>query len=120
MLNSISGVQYDIDEVIRDIDKYLFTHHKSHLFCKQAILEYELPVELRNEVAKRYLELGWKYVYHTTSSDQVKDVHREYTLFELTDVMFAPDDGSFLVVKSEINPNEVVVYKANALLYTIH
>lgn len=34
-----------------------------------AMIDDESPVELRNAVAKKYKEAGWKYVYHRTSSE---------------------------------------------------
>lgn len=36
---------------------------------EEAIIEGEYPVEIRNEIAKKYKENGWEFVYHQTSSE---------------------------------------------------
>lgn len=36
---------------------------------EEAIIDGELSVSVRNELAQRYKAAGWKYVYHQTSSE---------------------------------------------------
>lgn len=36
---------------------------------EQAIIDGEYPVAVRNQIAQKYKDAGWKYVYHQTSSE---------------------------------------------------
>lgn len=55
-------------EIIQDIDEAIKRAHGRYPY-EQAILDYELPMDVRNEIAKEYVAAGWNYVYHYTSSE---------------------------------------------------
>lgn len=58
-------------EIIQDIDEAIKRAHGRYPY-EQAILDYELPMDIRNEIAKEYVATGWnytQYVYHYTSSE---------------------------------------------------
>lgn len=65
--------QYEIDNanieaIIIDIDKEIKKNH-GHYPYEEAILGKEYTQAVRNEVAHKYREAGWKYVIHRTSSE---------------------------------------------------
>ena len=55
-------------KVIIDIDTAIKRNHGQYPY-ENAILLKEYPVSVRDEIARRYLEAGWKYVIHRTSSE---------------------------------------------------
>ncbi len=58
----------NIEAIINDIDKKIKRNHGNHPY-EQAILPEEYSRVVREEVARRYREAGWKYVIHRTSSE---------------------------------------------------
>ncbi len=108
---------YDMDKVITDIDESMKGYHKWYSW-EQAVIDYELPVEFRNEIAKKYIEAGWKYVYHITTSEN--NERAGLTAFKFSEKPVSSDDRSFVVMRSEVNQNEFVVYRNDTLLYTIN
>ena len=60
--------QYDFDKLEKDIDESIKRYHGIYEW-EEAILDKEYPLSVRNEIGKRYMENGWKYVYHQTSSE---------------------------------------------------
>lgn len=57
-----------INGLIEKIDNSMLSNH-GHYDYELAIIDEEFPIVLRNAVAKRYKDVGWKYVYHRTSSE---------------------------------------------------
>ena len=57
-----------IEQMEEDIDSALKRVHGWYPW-KEAILENEYSIELRDAVAKKYKDAGWKYVYHATTSE---------------------------------------------------
>lgn len=60
---------YKINQLEHQIDEQLLKQHGKHT-VQEVILDGELPILLRNELASRYINAGWKYVYHATSSER--------------------------------------------------
>lgn len=60
---------FNIEAIIKEIDNAIKRTHSWYPW-ESGIIEDEIPIEVRNEIAKRYInEGGWKYVYHQTSSE---------------------------------------------------
>lgn len=58
----------NIEAIIIDIDTEIKKNH-GHYPYEEAMLHKEYTQAVRNEVARRYREAGWKYVIHRTSSE---------------------------------------------------
>lgn len=58
----------DFDKLEKDIDESIKSNHGDYDW-EEALLDKEYPLSVRNEIGKRYMENGWKYVYHQTSSE---------------------------------------------------
>lgn len=63
--------QRSVKEIIADIDDAIKRVHGWYPW-EDAIIDYELPVHTRNRVANMYINAGWKYVYHHTSSENLE------------------------------------------------
>ena len=60
--------QCDFDKIEKDVDEEIKKNH-GQLKWEEAILDEEYPLSVRNEIGKRYINAGWNYVYHQTSSE---------------------------------------------------
>lgn len=60
---SISLIQLE-----RQIDSSIQSYHGWYPY-EYASIHDEYPIHVRNEIAVRYKNAGWKYVYHQTSSE---------------------------------------------------
>lgn len=58
----------NIEAIIVDIDTEIKRHHGQHPY-EDAFLIKEYSKSVRDEIARRYREAGWKYVIHRTSSE---------------------------------------------------
>lgn len=58
----------DLAALEAEIDQSILDFHGWYSYEK-AFIYKEYPVEVRNYIAERYKEKGWKYVYHQTSSE---------------------------------------------------
>lgn len=58
----------NIETIIIDIDKEIKKNHGKYPY-EDVILPKEYSWVVREEVARRYREAGWKYVIHRTSSE---------------------------------------------------
>jgi hypothetical protein len=67
-IRKIEIVQCDFDKLEKDIDDSIKSNHGEYEW-EEALLDKEYPLSVRNEIGKRYMENGWKYVYHHTSSE---------------------------------------------------
>lgn len=67
-LNKIIAVKYNLDELEQKIDSKIISFHGWYPW-EEAIIEGELPLDIRNQIALRYKNAGWNYVYHRTSSE---------------------------------------------------
>lgn len=72
----LSPVELILDEVentdFKKLEKLIDDSIKRHHGCypwEKAILEGELSVSVRNEIAQTYKMAGWKYIYHRTTSE---------------------------------------------------
>lgn len=81
---------YDLDDLIQLIDTSMKNNHGKYIY-EIAIVKKELPFQIRNQIAHKYLEAGWKYVYHRTSSEQ--DNIEGQTIFTLS--MYQIDEVNF-------------------------
>lgn len=59
---------FDLNKVEVEIDKQLVKNHTQHPW-EEVLLDEEYTVEVRDALAKRYINAGWDYVYHQTSSE---------------------------------------------------
>lgn len=57
-----------LDELEKEIDKSIKENHGDHPW-EEAMLDTELSIKTRDTLAKKYLNVGWNYVYHQTSSE---------------------------------------------------
>ena len=64
----LSNCGLDFEKIENEIDESIKSFHGWYPW-EQAIVDGEYPVPIRNEIAKRYKDAGWKYVYHKTSSE---------------------------------------------------
>ena len=60
--------QCDFDKLEKEIDKSIKSNHGDYEW-EEALLDDEYSLSVRNEIGKRYMKNGWKYVYHQTSSE---------------------------------------------------
>ena len=67
-IRKIEIKQCDFDKLEKDIDKSIESNHCNYKW-EEALLDKEYPLSVRNEISKRYMENGWKYIYHRTSSE---------------------------------------------------
>lgn len=58
----------NIEAIIVDIDTEIKRNH-GEMPYESAILTKEYPKSVRDEIARRYREAGWKYITHHTSSE---------------------------------------------------
>lgn len=58
----------NIEAIIVDIDTEIKRNHGRHSY-EDAVLTKEYSKFVRDEIARRYREAGWKYVIHRTSSE---------------------------------------------------
>lgn len=67
-VSKIDNTLYNIDDIEAEVDESIKNYHGWYPW-EEALVDREFPVEVRNEVAKRYIKAGWKFVYHNTSSE---------------------------------------------------
>lgn len=60
--------KYNLDKIETAIDESIKQYHGWHPW-EYALLDAEYPTTIRDELAKRYVNNGWKYVYHRTTSE---------------------------------------------------
>lgn len=107
----------DIQELVYQIDESMKRFHEWYPW-ESAVIEGEPSVDVRNEIAIKYIQAGWNYVYHNTTSENGE--RAGLTGFEFSNTpLEKPNPNAFLVIRSEINPNEFVVYKKDCLVKTI-
>lgn len=58
----------DFDKLEKEIDRSILTLHGFYKW-EEAVLTKEYPECVRNTIAKRYRDAGWRFVYHITSSE---------------------------------------------------
>ena len=58
----------NLQKIEDQIDKSLIRFHGWYPW-EQAIIEGEYSLEARNAISQKYIENGWNYVYHRTSSE---------------------------------------------------
>lgn len=75
--------QCDFEQLEKDIDEKIKENHGNYKW-EEAIIDKEYPLSVRNEIGKRYMENGWNYVYHQTSSEN--DEKPGLTSFALSEV----------------------------------
>lgn len=69
--NLSDSKQRSVTEIISDIDDGMKRVHGWYPW-EEAIIDYELPLHTRNRIANMYVNAGWKYVYHHTSSENLE------------------------------------------------
>lgn len=60
--------EYDLDKIEEKIDESIKSYHGWYPW-EEAILDEEYPLHVRDALAKRYKDNGWKFVYHVTTSE---------------------------------------------------
>lgn len=75
--------KYDLDELIHKIDENIETNHGNYFYEKGDINEC-LPLAIRNKISKKYLDAGWKFVYHLTSAEFDGEENFKQTMFILS------------------------------------
>ena len=107
----------NMDELISKIDESMNKFHEWYPW-ESAVIEGEPSVDIRNEIAIKYIEAGWNYVYHDTTSENGERAGLTGFKFSSKPIE-KPNKNSFLVMRSAINSNEFVVYKNDNLITTI-
>jgi hypothetical protein len=64
-----SSDDYNIDDIIAEIDAEIAENHHWYHMCDFAILTKEYPKSIRDEIAQKYRDVGWNFVEHRTSSE---------------------------------------------------
>ena len=67
-LNQLTTNNYNLDDLEKKIDNSIIRFHGWYPW-EEAIIEDEIPMDIRNQIAQRYKDAGWNYVYHRTSSE---------------------------------------------------
>lgn len=64
----LPSIYSNIDVICKQIDESIIENHGMFNY-DFAIISGELSVSLRNQIAQMYVDAGWDYVYHSTSSE---------------------------------------------------
>lgn len=64
----IENYSANLEKIEDEIDESIKKCHGWNEY-EQAIIAGEYPVNVRNAIAQRYKDAGWKYIYHITSSE---------------------------------------------------
>ena len=98
-LKEIDATYYN-EQLIEKIDNSILTFHGFYPW-ETAIIEGEFLVEQRNAIAQKYIEDGWNYVYHRTSSENGERPGLTTFLFSNTPIEHAKN-GNYHICKKEI------------------
>lgn len=107
----------DIESLISKIDESMKKFHEWYPW-EVAVIEGEPSVEIRNKIAVKYIEAGWNYVYHSTTSEDGERAGLTGFDFSMSPIEKA-NKNAFLVMRSSVNEDEFVVYQNECLKYTI-
>lgn len=107
----------NMEDFIYKIDESIKKFHEWYPW-ESAVIEGEPSIETRNQIAIKYIEAGWNYVYHNTTSENGERAGLTGFDFSLTPLE-KPNKNAFLVMRSAMNSNEFVVYKNDSLITTI-
>lgn len=66
--NELDDYNVNYNKLEKEIDNSIKECHGMNEY-EQAFVKGEYPVNIRNTVAQKYKNAGWKYVYHITSSE---------------------------------------------------
>lgn len=91
---------YDLEKLEKDIDESIKNNHGDYEW-EEAILEMEYPLSVRNEIGKRYMKKGWKYVYHLTSSENGERPGLTSFIFSEVPVKHLEDNTKYIKVSSQ-------------------
>lgn len=64
----IPSIYSHIDVICKQIDESIIENHGMFNY-EFAIISSELSISLRDQIAQMYVDAGWNYVYHCTSSE---------------------------------------------------
>lgn len=103
--------EYELQSIIDKIDESMSANHGGY-FYEKATVKLQLPLIIRNSIAKAYLKEGWKYVYHITSTELGEDLYNSTAfIFSMYDVRSFSDDNRYY--KAIIPDGTFVVLKDN-------
>ena len=92
--NEIENIDMNIiNKLEKEIDESIKQFHTWYPW-ERAIIIGEYSVQIRNAIGRKYVDAGWNYVYHRTSSE-----HGE-----------APGLTSFIFSTTEIEPRYLKCY----------
>lgn len=66
--NELDDYNVNYNKLEKEIDNSIKECHGMNEY-EQAFVKGEYPVNMRNTIAQKYKNAGWKYVYHITSSE---------------------------------------------------
>lgn len=66
--NELDDYNVNYNKLEKEIDNSIKECHGMNEY-EQAFVKGEHPVNMRNTIAQKYKNAGWKYVYHITSSE---------------------------------------------------
>lgn len=81
----------NFEEIEKEIDTEIKNNHGQYPW-EEAILDKEYPLSVRNAIAKRYLNGGWKFVYHRTSSENYEKPGLTRFVFSMEPIQHYDDD----------------------------
>lgn len=76
----IVNKRYNLETLESIIDRKIRENHGDYPW-EEAIVDEELPLNVRNNLAEKYSNAGWTYVYHHTSSENNERPGLTYFVF---------------------------------------
>lgn len=102
--------KYDIDEVESKIDTSIKRNHGMYPW-EIAILDREYETEIRDELARRYINAGWNYVYHHTSSENGERPGLTCFILSMNHVEYIENDEKYHKFKRVLGNNNMYASK---------
>ena len=91
---NIVNKKYNLDTLESIIDRKIRENHGDYPW-EEALIDEELPLKIRDELAKRYIEGGWEYVYHNTSSENDERPGLTYFAFSMEPVKHMSNNNRY-------------------------
>ena len=99
----LKNEKYNYDKLESEIDESIKRHSGFYPYETASLMD-ELPVDVRNNIAKRYYDAGWNYIYHRTSGENNEKPGITTFIFSQTPVTFT--SSNYIQYKGEPRPTE--------------
>lgn len=97
----IVNKRYNLDTIEGIIDREIRENHGQYPW-EDVIMDEELPISIRDELAKRYARAGWEYVYHHTSGENEEKPGLTEFMFSMEPIQYAENNRSFRKIRKGI------------------